>query len=118
MKKTLIGIALLSWFLPVFSQGPRPSTPATFRDVEASRVRLPNGWALTPAGTSLPLGDLPLNIAVSPSRKYVAVTNNGQSIQSIQLFDVRGGGGVMDALSLAVGGVTDTLPSNSWTVWR
>jgi len=93
MKKTLIGIALLSWFLPVFAQGPRPSTPATFRDIEASRVRLPNGWALTPAGTSLPLGDLPLNIAVSPSRKYAAVTNNGQSIQSIQLFDTRGGGG-------------------------
>jgi YVTN family beta-propeller protein len=52
-------------------------------------VHLPNGWALTPAGTSLPLGDLPLNIAVSPSKKYIAVTNNGQSTQSIQLIDVK-----------------------------
>jgi YVTN family beta-propeller protein len=51
-------------------------------------VQLPNGWGLTPAGKSLPLGDLPLNIAVSSSKKYMAVTNNGQSTQSIQLIDV------------------------------
>lgn len=49
--------------------------------------RLPNGWGLSPAGRSLPLGDLPLNIAVSRSKKMMAVTNNGQSVQSIQLID-------------------------------
>ncbi|MEO5591320.1 MAG: bifunctional YncE family protein/alkaline phosphatase family protein [Chitinophagaceae bacterium] len=53
----------------------------------AGRVQRPNGWSLTPAGRSLQLGDLPLNIAVSSSKKYVAVTNNGQSVQSIQLID-------------------------------
>ncbi len=51
------------------------------------RVRLPNGWSLTPAGRSLPLGDLPLNMAVSPSKKLLAVTNNGQSVQSVQLVN-------------------------------
>ena len=51
------------------------------------RVTLPNGWQLSPAGRSFPLGDLPLNLAVSSSKKYMAVTNNGQSIQSIQLID-------------------------------
>ncbi|MFY8047155.1 MAG: YncE family protein, partial [Chitinophagaceae bacterium] len=50
-------------------------------------VKLPNGWSLSPAGTSFPLGDLPLNIAVSPSKTLMAVTNNGQSVQSIQLID-------------------------------
>ena len=50
---------------------------------------LPNGWSLTPVGKSLPLGDLPLNIVVSSSKKYIAVTNNGQSVQSIQLIDVK-----------------------------
>lgn len=50
-------------------------------------VLLPNGWKLSPAGRSLPLGDLPLNMAVSRSRKWIAVTNNGQSVQSIQLVD-------------------------------
>lgn len=52
-------------------------------------VALPNGWHLSPAGSSLQLGDLPLNIAVSPSKKYLAVTNNGQSVQSLQLIDVK-----------------------------
>ena len=52
------------------------------------QVVLPNGWKLSPAGKSLPLGDLPLNIAVSNSKKMLAVTNNGQSKQSIQLIDV------------------------------
>lgn len=50
---------------------------------------LPNGWHLSPAGRSLPLGDLPLNLVVSPSKKYIAVTNNGQSVQSIQLIDAK-----------------------------
>jgi DNA-binding beta-propeller fold protein YncE len=52
-------------------------------------VTLPNGWQLSPAGKSLPLGDLPLNIAVSRSKKLIAVTNNGQSTQSLQLIDVQ-----------------------------
>src|SRR5206468_4543154 len=52
------------------------------------KVLLPNGWSLSPAGKSLPLGGLPLNMAVSASRKWIAVTNNGQSTQSIQLIDV------------------------------
>ena len=53
----------------------------------AERVQLPNGWSLSPAGKSLQLGDLPLNIAVSPSKKYLAVTNNGESTQTLQLID-------------------------------
>lgn len=60
-----------------------PATSAT------QTVALPNGWHLSPAGSSLQLGDLPLNIAVSPSKKYIAVTNNGQSVQSLQLIDVK-----------------------------
>src|ERR1700748_136064 len=57
------------------------------KDSVTKRIKLPNGWSLTPVGKSLPLGDLPLNIIVSPSKKYIAVTNNGQSVQSIQLID-------------------------------
>ena len=51
-------------------------------------IKLPNGWSLSPAGKSLPLGDLPLNMAVSASKKYMAVTNNGQGKQSIQLINL------------------------------
>ena len=52
-------------------------------------VLLPNGWSLTPAGRSLEVGDLPLNIAVSVSEKLMAVTNNGQGKQTIQLIDTK-----------------------------
>ncbi len=56
-----------------------------------SSVLLPTGWSLTPAGRSLPLGDLPLNMVVSPDKKYLAVTNNGQSRHSLQLINARKG---------------------------
>ena len=52
-------------------------------------LTLPNGWSLSPAGRSLPLGDLPLNMAVSHSKKLMAVTNNGQSKQSLQLINTK-----------------------------
>lgn len=54
---------------------------------KTGQVLLPNGWKLSPAGTYMPLGDLPLNIQLSASGKLLAVTNNGQSTQSIQLID-------------------------------
>jgi len=52
------------------------------------RLRLPNGWSLSPAGKQVPVGDLPLNTAVSSSRKFLAVTNNGYSKQGITLLDI------------------------------
>lgn len=61
----------------------------TLQVLESKRIQLPNGWSLTPVGKSLPLGDLPLNIAVSSNQRFLAVTNNGQSTQSIQLIDTK-----------------------------
>ena len=54
---------------------------------KTGQVLLPNGWKLSPAGHALPLGDLPLNMQISASGRLMAVTNNGQSTQSIQLID-------------------------------
>lgn len=79
MKKILLLISLTG-SLFAYSQ--------TQKELEGRKVKLPNGWELSPAGKGFPLGDLPLNMAVSPSGKYIAVTNNGQSVQSIQLVDV------------------------------
>ncbi len=53
------------------------------------RVQLPNGWAISPVGKSIELGDLPMNMAISPDKKYLAVVNNGQSIQSVQVIDLQ-----------------------------
>jgi YVTN family beta-propeller protein len=60
----------------------------TLQKIESHSVLLPNGWTLTPVGKLLPLGDLPLNIAVSPSDNLAAITNNGESDQTIQLVDI------------------------------
>ena len=73
-KITAFIITLSVAGISVMAQVPKPTV-------------LPNGWSLSPAGRSFPLGDLPLNIAVSKSKKLMAVTNNGQSVQSIQLID-------------------------------
>lgn len=78
-------LILTSVILPVFNI---PLQAQLSGDSESHRVLLPNGWSLSPAGKTLNLGDLPLNIAVSPSKKLAAITNNGQSDQSIQLVDI------------------------------
>ena len=57
--------------------------------LQTTKTVLPNGWTLSPAGKQLPLGDLPLNIVVSNNKSMLAVTNNGQGYQSIQLFDLK-----------------------------
>ena len=56
---------------------------------KTGQVLLPNGWKLSPAGRSLTLGDFPLNMQLSASGKLLAITNNGQSTQSVQLIDPR-----------------------------
>jgi len=81
MRNLLIFLLL---FCALSAWGQKPAS-----SLESKKVLLPNGWSLTPAGRSLELGDLPLNIAVSSGKKWMAVTNNGQGKQTIQLIDVR-----------------------------
>lgn len=52
-------------------------------------ILLPTGWQLSPVGRSLPLGDFPMNMAVSPSGKLLAVVNNGQGKHSLQLISTK-----------------------------
>ena len=80
-KEEALLILMLAIFLTNSASG------QSLEQIEAGRVQLPNGWNITTVGKSLPLGDLPLNIAVSASKKLIAVTNNGVGLQTIQLFD-------------------------------
>ena len=68
--------------------------------VNAQTIQLANGWKLNPAGSSFALGDLPLNIEVSSTGKYMAVTNNGQGYQSIELIDTKSEK-IIDSVSIA-----------------
>ncbi len=79
MKKSILCCIILLQALWVAAQS---------NNNTSNKIQLPNGWKLSPAGKSLPLGDLPLNMAISKSKKLMAVTNNGQSKQSLQLIDL------------------------------
>lgn len=88
MKKNFTFKALILFSVMLFLVGTNLRSQ-TLAEIESGRVKLANGWKLTPVGNLLPLGDLPLNIAISPSKKYAAVTNNGESDQTIQLIDIK-----------------------------
>ncbi|UOG77590.1 beta-propeller fold lactonase family protein (plasmid) [Hymenobacter tibetensis] len=84
-RRVCISLLLAAQALAAWAQQPT-------NNPKASQILLPNGWLLTPAGSSsLPLGDLPLNMQLSRSGQLLAVTNNGQSKQRIQLIDPKAG---------------------------
>src|ERR1041385_6284408 len=55
------------------------------------RMRLPNGWYITPAGKQIEVGDAPLNFDIDPDGNYAIVTNNGEGDQSVCIVDVKNG---------------------------
>ena len=55
------------------------------------RVRLPNGWYLSPAGRQVGVGDLPLGLAVSPDERVAAVTHSGWKGKGLDLVDLVAG---------------------------
>jgi len=87
MKNFAIIMVVLSLIIGCKNQKPNANNSSTVEKLGLKRVKLSNGWSLTPIGKNLKLQDLPLNLVVSPSKKYLAVTNNGQSTQSITLID-------------------------------
>jgi DNA-binding beta-propeller fold protein YncE len=51
-------------------------------------ITLPNGWHLAPAGKSLALSDLPLNIALTPDGRFAVAANNGFARPTLSVVDV------------------------------
>jgi len=82
MKKYFLAVVSLLFLGSIYAQ-----LPGKIKD--SKQILLPNGWKLSPAGHSLQLGDLPLNMQVSASGRFTAITNNGQSTQSVQLIDTK-----------------------------
>src|ERR1700728_582787 len=85
LRSHLAKLPLLLLTTTIFFTKTTAQTPGKIE--KTNQVLLPNGWKLSPAGRGLPLGDLPLNMQISASGRLMAVTNNGQSTQSIQLID-------------------------------
>jgi DNA-binding beta-propeller fold protein YncE len=90
-------VSIFAFFFILVSNNTMAQSPGA----KDGRVLLPNGWWLSPAGTTIQLDDLPLNAAISSDGKYLAVTHAGMSnpklllinlnshkvVQSIQLKD-------------------------------
>jgi YVTN family beta-propeller protein len=52
-------------------------------------VLLPNLWSLRPVGRQIPLGDFPVNIALSPNGRFAAVLHSGNSENEIIVVDLK-----------------------------
>lgn len=77
----LLGAAAALGAAPGAVAGPRPDGTAT----------VPMGYRVTPAGSQMQLGDLPLTSALSPDGRTLVAVNAGQGTQSVQVVDTRTG---------------------------
>src|SRR5262249_1264181 len=89
-----VGFAVVStlafgamWVSP-FAQSAMPQPSAQPGGQSDGSMLLPNGWRIAPAGRSLALSTLPLNIVLSPDGKYAIVTNNGLMKPSLSIIDI------------------------------
>src|SRR5438105_14507974 len=71
---------------------PPPSTRQAPADLPGQRadgsVLLPNQWSLRPVGKQVVLGDFPVNIAVHPENRFVAVLHSGPARHEIDVVEV------------------------------
>src|SRR5271155_3696466 len=51
-------------------------------------VQLPNLWSLRPVGKQVPLGDFPVNIALHPSGKWLAVLHAGYGTHEVVIVEL------------------------------
>ncbi|HEX2869154.1 MAG TPA: bifunctional YncE family protein/alkaline phosphatase family protein [Ignavibacteriales bacterium] len=87
MKKSFIAsAAIAAIFLAGCSSTGKIATPGS---ISENRVLLSNGWYLSPAGRQVDIGDLPLNMAISPDENYAVTTNNGQSKPTFSVVDLK-----------------------------
>ena len=51
-------------------------------------ILLPNGWKIQAAGTQVNVGDFPVNMQVTPDKKYLAVLHSGYGEHEIVIIDI------------------------------
>ena len=80
-------VTLMAAWVDAASRPPRPVPGPVGRD----RMRLPNGWFVSPAGKQVKVGDFPLGLAVSPDGRTAAVTHSGWHAKGLDLVDLEHG---------------------------
>ena len=84
IKRLFVVILFLSLSLPGFSQLQKLQLPGKHKGY----TLLPNGWKLTPAGTQIPIGELPLNMVVTKDEHYAITSNSGMGVNSLSVIDL------------------------------
>src|SRR5437879_5810108 len=93
MHHTLIATVLLTLGSSLASgaepAAKRPGPPRVLPGVEKDgAIRLPNQWAIRPAGKQVELGDFPVNTAVHPGGRWLAVLHAGYGPHEILIVDL------------------------------
>ena len=52
-------------------------------------IRLPNQWAIRPAGRQIELGDFPVEMALHPQGRWLAVLHAGYGKHEIMILDLQ-----------------------------
>lgn len=89
------GLPALVTLLGLLSFGARAGAQEAAAEAKAQTLRLkepkvtllPNGWRISPVGQHITVGDLPMNLVVSPDGDHVIVTNNGYSQPNLIVYD-------------------------------
>lgn len=89
----LLGLSAAAW--AATQEGAAPKAAAAPAKAPAPRLKepevtlLPNGWRISPVGQHFTVGDLPMNLVVSPDGDHVIVTNNGYSQPNLVVTTTR-----------------------------
>src|SRR5579872_7268549 len=69
------------------------AVPATFvtRAPADDVTTLPNGWRISPAGTTAALGSLPLHLVEDPSGRWLAAVNGGYGELAVSIIEEASG---------------------------
>jgi DNA-binding beta-propeller fold protein YncE len=73
--------------LPTRADDPKPARVLPGLQADGF-VQLPNGWKLNPAGKSLDVGDMPMNIQVHPTGQFAAVLHCGFKEHEVHVLDL------------------------------
>ncbi len=65
-------------------RGPNEALPGSYNGY----TLLPNGWKLSPAGSQVPIGELPLNMVLTNDGRYAITSNSGMGENSLSVVDL------------------------------
>src|SRR3954465_3209629 len=71
-----------------FAQAVMPSANANPGNQSDGSTLLPNGWKVSPAGTTIAVGTMTPNLGTTADGRYAIVTNNGIARPSFSIVDL------------------------------